>query len=256
MATDERLRVGGFANKILTAPQSSVHFEAVQAQCAVAVEVYTGIQELVDAQNGISAHALVRTLFETIIGAVMLSNHPDKLEDFGKHGKLTLLRLARSITAGTLVKKQMTTTFKRVADAEYQALYDYFKPTRNWYRLKREDAFDEAFHGAELYQSFYDGFYGRTSAIAHGEPFNVFQHQDTEAKTWRITPRYAQWREKWPLLADVMSMFLMLHMIARVSQTFALGLENELSVVNAEVEALAGKHMESARSLPDVDGHQ
>lgn len=68
MSTVESPKVGTLATKILTAPQTSKHFEAVQAQCAVALEVYTGILQLADTRNGLSASALVRSLFETIVG--------------------------------------------------------------------------------------------------------------------------------------------------------------------------------------------
>ncbi|MFZ0334997.1 MAG: DUF5677 domain-containing protein [Candidatus Acidiferrales bacterium] len=252
MPTNESSKVRSLANKILTAPKANKHFDAVQAQCAVAVEVYTGILQLAAAQNGLSASALVRTLFETIIGAVVLANHPEKLEDFGNQGKLTLLRLARSIREGSLVNKQITKTLRDVANAEYDTLYAFFKPTKNWHKLTREYAFKEAFEGAPLYETFYDSFYGRTSAIAHGEPFNVFRHLDAEAKTWKIEARYTEWREKWPVLAEVMAMFLLLHLIERVSKAFALGLEAEYAIVNADVGALAGRQMQSARDLPDA----
>jgi hypothetical protein len=252
MATGESLKVVALSRKILSAPSSSEHFAAVQAQCGVALELHGGVLQLVDAKNGLAANAVVRSLFETVIGAVMLANHPEKLGDFGEHGRMTLLRLARSVSEGTLAKKQTTVTLQAVADTDYDALYDSFKPTKNWHKLKREDAFNEAFQGAKIYKAFYDGFYGRTSAIAHGEPFSVFQHLDAEAKTWKITVRPSEWKEKWPLQAETMSDFLMLHLIERVSKTFALGLENDWSVVNAEVEAFAGQQMAAARALPDV----
>lgn len=252
MAIKESLKVVALSRKLLSAPSNRDHFAAAQAQCGVAVELHGGVLQLGDVKNGLAAFAVVRSLFETVIGAVILANHPEKLEDFGKHGRMTLLRLARSVSDGTLAKKQMTVTLKGVADADYDALYNSFKPTRNWHKMKREDAFNEAFQGAKIYKTFYDGFYGRTSAIAHGEPFNVFQHLDAEAKTWKIKARPAEWKDKWPTQAEIMAMFLMLHLIERMSKTFALGLEAEWAVLNAEVEALADRQMAAARALPDV----
>ena len=236
------------ADKILTSSQTGVHFEAVRAQCAVAAKVYTGVLQLVSLLNGVSAQALLRTLFETIVGAVILAKHPEKLDDFGKHGKLTLLRMAQSIDeSSAFAKKQMTETLKNVAKAERDDLADYFKPTYNWHMLRSKAAFDEA----ELTKNFHESFYARASAIAHGEPFTVFQHKDPEAKTWKIEPRCEEW-SKWPMIAYVMSMLLMLHMVGHVSKVFGLGLEDELAVVGAEVGALAGKQMQSAKDLPDV----
>jgi hypothetical protein len=252
MAVNESLKVVALSRKLLSAPSNSDHFAAVQAQCGVAIELHGGVLQLVDTKNGLAAFAVVRSLFETVIGAVILANHPEKLQDFGTFGRMTLLRLARSIADGTLAKKQMTVTLKAAADAEYDALYKSFKPTKNWHKMIREDAFNEAFQGAKIFGTFYDGFYGRTSAIAHGEPFNVFRHLDAEAKTWKIEVRPTEWKEKWPLMAETMSDFLMLHLVERISKTFALGLEAEWTVLNAEVEAFAGQQMAPARALPDV----
>lgn len=248
MGTVEGIKVRALADKISTAPKTSNHFEAVRAQCIVAVRLYAGVLQLVSVEDGISAQALLRSLFETIVGAVILSKHPEKLEDFGKHGKLTLLRMARSMDeSSAFAKKQISRTLKKSADAECATLIAHFRPTYNWHMLKRKDAFDEA----ELPKNFYEAFYARASAVAHGEPFTVFQHADQAATTWRIEPRYAEWA-KWPMLAYVMSMLLMLHLVGCVSKTFALGLESEWSVVSAEVHALAAGQMESAKNLPDV----
>jgi hypothetical protein len=252
VATKESQKVIILLQKLLSAPSTSEHFTAVQAQCAVASEVYIGVLQLADGKNGLAASALVRTLFETIIGAIILANRPEKLQDFGKHGKMMLLRLALSITDGTLVNKEQTKSTKDIANVEYDALYKEFKPSKNWHKMMREDAFKEAFQNAKLGLKFYDGFYGRTSAISHGEPFNVFQRVDVELKTWKLTARSSEWHEKWPMMAEVMSMFLMLHLVNRVSAAFSLGLEAEMTAVNAEVEALAGREMAAARALPDV----
>jgi hypothetical protein len=45
----------------------------------------------------------------------------------------------------------------------------------------------------------------------------------------------------------------MLHVVGRVSKAFALGLENEVSAISAEVDALAARQMASTKALPDVD---
>ncbi len=249
MGTVEGMKVRALADKISTAPKASDHFEAVRAQCIVAVRLYTGVLQLVSVEDGISAQALLRTLFETIVGAVILSKHPEKLGDFSKHGKLTLLRMARSMDeSSAFAKKHEARSLKKAADAECATLIAHFRPTHNWHMLKRKDAFDEA----ELPKNFYEAFYARASAVAHGEPFTVFQHKDPTAATWKIEPRYNEWA-KWPMLAYVMSMLLMLHMVGYVSKTFALGLGSEWSAVSAEVHALATGQMESAKNLPDVE---
>jgi hypothetical protein len=249
VTTNEGLRVVALAEKALKAPKSGAHFEAVHALCVVALRVYIGILQLVEAENGVAAQALLRTLFETVVSAVILAKHPEKLDDFAKHGKLTLLRMARSIDKDSaFAKKQMTKAMKKAADAECNALIAHFKPTYNWHMLRSKDAFNEA----EQPKNFHESFYARASAIAHGEPFTVFQHKDAEAKTWRIEARSAEW-EKWPMQAYVMSMFLMLHLIRRVSKTFVLGLEDDLSAADKEVGGLADKQMESAKELPDVE---
>jgi Family of unknown function (DUF5677) len=242
VTTSESLKVLALANRLLSAGRDDAHFQAVQSQCTSAIEVYTGVLQLVETQNGISAQALVRTLFEAIVGAVILVKHPEMLNDFRNHGKLTALRIARSIPRDSPFAKKLQIR-RAAASAEYDALYHHFKATGHWHHFKTKASFTEA----ELPEDFYERYYARASSIAHGNPFVVLQPLDEEAKNWGIQSRPRQWK-KWAAQARVLSMLLMLHMVESVARAFALGLGPELRKVRQEVAALANSEMKSASS--------
>jgi hypothetical protein len=194
------------SGRVLSADSVSTHFQAVQAQCAFAIEVYKGLLRVVAAKNGIAAQALLRTLFETIVSAVILAKHPEKLDDFKNHGKLTAHRIARSIPSGSPYAPA-TKAFLEATRTECDALHKVFKSAGgNWHLLKTSASFDEA----EMPENFYDRFYGRASAIAHGDPFAVVQHLDIEGKVLRIGPRPNAWK-KWTVTAHGMSTLLTAH---------------------------------------------
>jgi len=248
--TSEGNRVGELAKKITHPSAEDDHFKAVQAQCAAALEVYAGILTLVAEDNGISAQSLVRTLFETIVGAVLLAKDPNKLSDFGKHAKLTLLRMSETTPEeSTFGKKELTVKLRNLARSQCALLEKYFKPSSNWYRLRRKEGFAEA----ELPKNFYESFYIRASAIAHGDPLTVFKPSNSDLNTWVIRPMYEEWRNNWPMLAYVMSMYLMLHMIEQTSKCFNLGLNDEMASISRDVGVIAAKQMEWAKRMPDVE---
>jgi Family of unknown function (DUF5677) len=230
------------ANKIVEAKQDSAHFQAVQAQCAFAVKVNAGILHLVAVRNGASAQALLRTLFETIVSVVILAKHPEKLDDFRNHGKLAAFRTARAIPADSPMAKKLK-GFIDATSAEHDALYAYFKAAGwHWHLLTTKDSFTEA----GMPEKFWERFYGRASAISHGQPYVVVQHLDMEGKSWEIKPRYTEW-DDWADKAHMMGLLLMLHMVESVSNIFSLGLEAELMPLSAQVQAIAQQQMKSAK---------
>jgi hypothetical protein len=235
-------RVFRLAKKVLAVEQGCPHFRAVQAQCAFAIEAYSGVLRVVDAQNGVAAVSLGRTLFEAVVSAVILAKHQEKLEDFKNHGKLTTLQMARSVPPGSRFDSPGLRKFRVDTEAECDALQAYFKPTRNWHLLKNSDAFAEA----ELPENFRDRYYIRVSAVAHGHPFAVVQQFDKEGKNWKIQEEPEEWK-KWAEKERVMSMLLMLHMIERLSRVFALGLESEIAPVSQQIWGAARQQMQTLR---------
>jgi hypothetical protein len=167
------------AKKVLALERDSSHFRAVQAQCTVAIEVYTGALLVVGAQNGIAAMSLGRTLFEAMVTAVILAKHPEKLDDFKNHGKLTTFQMARSIPSDSRFDSPKLKKFINDTQTEYDALQSYFKRTGNWHLLKNSDAFAEA----ELPENWRSRYSVRVSAIAHGDPFPIVQHSTRRAET-------------------------------------------------------------------------
>src|ERR1700733_684885 len=100
--TEEAVQIEALASKIaLVEKPDNFHFQAVRAQCAAAYEVFVGILCLVDEDNGVSAQSLLRTLFETVVGAVILAKHSEKVLDFGMHARLTWFRAAKARPEGS-----------------------------------------------------------------------------------------------------------------------------------------------------------
>ncbi len=239
LASNESERVLLLAKKMLAVERNGAHFRAVQAQCAVAIEAYTGVIQVVAAENGIAAVSLVRTLLEAVVSAVILAKHQEKLDDFKNHGKWTTFQMARSIPADSRFHSPGVKKFTDDTTPECDALQAYFKPTGNWHLLKTADAFAEA----ELPENFRGRYYIRVSAIAHGHPFPVVQQFDRESKDWKIQAEPEEWK-KWAEKERITSMLLMLHMIERLSRIFALGLESEIAPVRQEVEGTARQQMQ------------
>jgi hypothetical protein len=232
-------KVETLAKEIMAARRDDAHFKAVQAQCAFSLEVYTGIQCVAAVENGVSAQALLRTLFEAVVGAVILAKHVEMLDDFRNHGKLTALRIVQSFPQDSIFAKKLTTV-RDATKAECDALYESFKTGGgNWHRMKTTASFTDA----EMPDNFYQRFYGPASAVAHGEPYVVVQNLDMEGKNWEIQPRYRVWRH-WSGTSQVMSLWLMLHMVERVSQVFSLGVKTES--VKQEVKEFGDKQMKAA----------
>jgi hypothetical protein len=231
------LKVQALAREIVDAKADTPHVQAVQAYCAFANDIYSGILDLVVVRNGAAAQALVRTLFETIVGIIILAKHPDTLEDFEKHGRLTTLRLARSMPSSS----PFVTKAKEFMSAEgfdYDALLKYFEGKKfKWHSFSITKAYEEA----ELPENFHNRFYARSSAISHGEPFVVLEPPRADP-TWKIQARPKEW-ERWTGLSYTMSSLFMVHMVGVVSRVLGLGLDAEAASVGKELDALAKAEM-------------
>jgi hypothetical protein len=68
------------------------HFKAVQLVCGSALEHYRGILRLIEADDSLSAKVVSRVLLETLVTAVLLAKHPEKIEDFRDCGRYFHLR--------------------------------------------------------------------------------------------------------------------------------------------------------------------
>jgi hypothetical protein len=230
------------AKKVLVVERGNPHFRAVQAQCAFAIEAYAGVLVVVDAQNGVAAVSLGRTLLEAVVSSVILAKHQEKLDDFKNHGKLTTFQMARSTPSGSRFDSPGLKKFRDDSRSERDALQAHFKPTGNWHLFKTSDAFAEA----ELPEDFRGRYYVRVSAIAHGHPFPVVQEFDKASKDWKIQAEPEEWK-KWAEKERIMAMLLMLHMIGRLSGVFALGLESEIAPVSQQIRQTAQQQMQTLR---------
>ena len=147
-------------------PPKDDHFHAVQLVCSSALEHFRGIVDLVKDENPIAAKALSRVLLETLVTALVLARHPEKLQDFKDYGRYLHLRYLQT-TDGVILRELDHHRLRLIAKhgTDYAQLAQKFR-RKLWHGLTRRDSFVEA--GFE--PSLYDDFYRPTSEFAHGEP--------------------------------------------------------------------------------------
>jgi hypothetical protein len=209
------------------------HFLAVQAEIAVAAEIYKGILQVCQYQNGMAGEALLRTLFEVVTTAIILAKDKNKLKDFFGHARYTELRIIRTIEEPELRKRLEPTII--ATENEYQGLLKEFE-YKSWHKMKTKQSFIEA----EFQPSFYDKYYRRASAIAHGQPYATVRNGKSAA-------RPSAWRTM-AIGAVNMASMMMSNLLAITNREFKLNLENELAVVAGGADADARKHMQLVRN--------
>ncbi len=202
-------------------PPKDDHFHAVQLVCSSALELFRGILKLFEEENPISAKALSRVLLETLVTAVVLAKHPEKLQDFKDCGRYLHLRYLKS-SDGALFPELEGHQLKLIAKhgADYTQLERKFR-RRLWHGMTREASFVEA--GFD--PSIYDGFYRPTSAFAHGEPSRyVMQDQNDEWVFGRSDDKEARY------LAGALasSTSLLLEALEQINQTLSLPFSERL----------------------------
>jgi hypothetical protein len=238
-------RVLRLAKKVTAVERGNAHFCAVQAQCAFAIETYAGVLQLASVQNGVGAVSLGRTLFEAVVSAIILAKHQEKLEDFKNHGKLTTFQMARSVPSGSRFDSPELRKFRDDTEVECNVLQAYFKPTSNLreigtfsrtrMRLPRRSC--QRTSGADT-----TSVCQLLRTVTH---FRLSNNSIRKAKIGRSRRSMRNGRYG-PRKKRVMGMLLMLHMIARLSSVFALGLESEIAPVWQQVWGIAQQRMQGA----------
>src|SRR5712692_4650552 len=94
---DASTDIAELAKQVTEIKTDDDHLSAVQAQVAYANEIFAGIMRVCAERNGLAGEALLRTLFEVVASAIILSKHHDKLKEFMRHGRFTELRMMRVI---------------------------------------------------------------------------------------------------------------------------------------------------------------
>jgi hypothetical protein len=235
-------KVESLAEKLVDVKSDDPHVQAVQAYCAFASEIQSGILDLVAVGNGAAAQSLVRTLFETIVGVIILAKHPNTLEEFEKHGRLTTIRLAKNMPSASPFSKTAK-EFVGSEGTDYDALFQYFEAKKfKWHPFSQTQTYAEA----ELPDNFNNRFYARSSAISHGEPFVILEPPRT-GPGWRIQSRTEEWK-RWAALSSTMSLLFTVHMVEVLSRVLKLGLDSEVASVSKELGEVAQAEMK-----PSID---
>jgi hypothetical protein len=226
------------ATRVRQAKTEDEHLHAVQAQIAFATDIYCGILEVYSSHNGLAGEALLRTLFEVAASTIILAKHRDKLKDFVRHARFTELRLMRVIEVPAL-KKRLAPTIA-ATEKEFQEVWAEFKEQR-WHKMRAKDSFIEA----EFQPGFYDRYYRRASAIAHGQPY-------VTVRNGKVGARPIAWKNM-SIGAANMASLLILHLLAIVSREFKLNLDKEIGELAKEVDARAKRHMEAIRKAAGIE---
>jgi hypothetical protein len=163
------------------------HTRAVQAQCEVAMEVYDGILSLIAMDNGLSAEALCRTLFEIVIAATHLAQNPAKLQDLIDYGKLVNYRMMRKVHPSEKVFQERQKANIAATQSEYERLELHFKTsksrsTESWHGEKITTLIEKSGMDPKMYHV----YYRKAANIAHASPYNIVERTNNEGTQWAI----------------------------------------------------------------------
>lgn len=225
------------SKEIAAADNADEHKAAVLAQIAFANNIFEGIIAVCEKKNGLSAEALLRTLFESLCNALILAKHPEMLADFIAHGRMTELRMQRVIETPAL-KQRLEKTIKET-ESEFKQLWAKFNE-RRWNGLSTKEAFAEAEFGDNVY----DRYYRRASAISHGQPY-VTTRGD------KVSARPTAWANM-SVGAENMAMLMLLTALAIVSRELELGKEPDITNLQKELDPVLKQHMNQIEKQADL----
>ena len=235
--SDLSVSILNLSKQIAASPNVDEHRGAVLAQLAFSNQIFEGITAVCEKGNGVSAEALLRTLFETLSSAVILAKHPEKLKDFIDHGRMTELRMLRVIETPSL-KQRLDKTVK-ATEAEFQQLWAKFNE-RRWHGLGTRESFTEAEFGPNAY----DRYYRRASAISHGQPY-------VTVREGKVKARPIAWKN-FSIGAENMAMLVLCTSLAILNREFKLGVDNDLAKLQAPLDAHLKQHMNQIEKLADA----
>ncbi len=230
-------------------PPKDEHFKAVQLVCSSALEHYRGILKLVEAEDALSAKVVSRTLLETLVTAVLLAKHPEKIEDFRESGRYFHLRTMHNLkweTDPRIAGARETLISKHGAD--YRRLEEKFgrKP---WHSMTRKAAFIEA---GFIFDT-YDIFYRPTSEMAHAEPSRYVMRDNNDA--W-VFGRSDLKEARWLAGAYVSSYDLLLIGMEQINLVLNLPFGERIAACKKSLFDFAPKYKEVLLNMKDGECSQ
>jgi hypothetical protein len=222
------------SNQIAESNRNDEHRTAVLAQLTFANRIFEGIIAVCEKGNGLSAETLLRTLLEALSSMVVLAKHPEKLNDFVEHGRMTELRMLRMIQVAPL--KARLEDIIKATEPEFQRLWDKFNE-RPWHGLGTKESFAHAEFGPDIYNR----YYRRASAIAHGQPY---------VTVWegKVRARPTAWKNL-STGAENMAMLMLCTSLTILDRQLKLDVGNDLAKVQAPLDAHLMQHMNQIEKL-------
>jgi hypothetical protein len=243
MDENELKPIEQITNRFLSEKRDDEHSNAVKAQVRFAHEIFDGIATLCVAENGLSAEALLRTLFDCIINAVLLAKRPAQLQDFVDHArwnKLVIIEATKPLEPLEQERQLIIDSNK----GEIQKLQAKFKSTdtqsSKWHRLKTVAAMKDT----GLSERMNLIYYKRASNIAHGEPFVTVQPANKEWTKWKISIPEATWK-KYEATSFTQARILMVFMFSVLNEQLKLGYDEELTALAKWTESIKQKQIET-----------
>jgi hypothetical protein len=151
------------AARLVTHKSKTQHQDAVLDQCILAWDMFAALTMLVATGFPIPAVGLARNLMEVVMGALLLTDHPEFLNDFSNEAEYVILKIMHLNHASEMDQAQ---------EERYSRFKEYFG-NRGWYRTSVGDLADRVGFGIA-----YDTFYREACTITHGGALPL------------LTPRY------------------------------------------------------------------
>jgi hypothetical protein len=233
---------GLLAKEFASMTPTSDHMNAVQAQVQLTLELFVGLLNEGKTENGVAAEALLRSVFDSVINAVILAKHPEKLGDFIRHGKFSQMRQMRFTTELTPEMQKHVQSIITKTEPDWGALFKEFKNT-DWHRLGTRPSFVEA----EFNEALYDKYFRPASAYCHAEPYVLVYPADDNWGTWKVGGRGKHWKLHW-ISAYIVGCYAMIHMMAIMSREFKLGYEEKLKEFTAMADEFKQAHIDAIKA--------
>jgi Family of unknown function (DUF5677) len=233
-AERENVALMHVGNCITGMPAKDDFHRALQCQTTVALEHYGGMLSLVSDKLGFPAEGVCRNLFEVVVGAVYLAEHPQKLTNFLDYGKFLRYRQIRASKTTNPVFQQKQHAEIAQTDVEYAALQKRFKKTP-WHGASVEVMTKDA-----GMTNLYDVYYRRASSVAHGDAFNIYHFT---SKGWQIGIAWQKW-DRAARTAMIFGYQLLVLLFERLNQQLKLRLDHEIQILTDLMNQMTAKDMQ------------
>lgn len=242
MNADDVKPIKDLVDRFLAEKREDDHFQALTVQVKFALKIFEAVCILCECGNGVSAEALLRTLFDLIINAAILAKCPELLPDFIDHGRMNQLE----VMEGTKPPEPFAKKHQMVLEAnkgEVARLKAKFKSTdtrsSKWHHYKTGDAIKESGLSGRMNLIYYK----RASNIAHGDPMATVKPTTPDWKKFKVTLPEQGWK-RFETLSFTEARLLMAFLFSVLNDHLKLGYDEQLQKLAEWTEGLKKADMQ------------